>query len=78
MPLPDSVMRAIMGEQSAEEKRAALAQSHENWKAERYKEPPVQGTTRGDFANLGMLQVRCRLRALPVGRPAVGFALRYS
>jgi hypothetical protein len=53
--LPDHIRRAIYGEVSVEEKREALSSSHAAWKAERNKEPPVPGTTKGDFADLGLI-----------------------
>jgi len=53
--LPEHIRRAIYGEVGPEEKREALASSHAAWKAERNKEPPVPGTTKGDFTNLGMI-----------------------
>lgn len=53
--LPEHIRRAIYGEVSVDEKRDALASSHAAWKAERNKEPPVPGTTKGKFVDLGMI-----------------------
>jgi hypothetical protein len=53
--LPEHVRRAIYGEVSMDEKRDALASSHAAWKAERNKEPPMPGTTKGEFVDLGMI-----------------------
>ena len=67
--LPDYIRKAIYGEQSFEEKKAALADAQQGWRKMRFRQLSVEGTTRGEFITAGIISADDGVVNLPFGSP---------
>jgi hypothetical protein len=70
--LPDYIRRAIYGEQSAKEKVTSLQEAQSGWRKKRFRQLPVEGTTRGEFITAGIIDgvsEAQRIVNLPFGSP---------
>ena len=70
--LPEWLRRQIYGEQTAEEKVAKLHDAQSGWRKKRFTQLPVEGTTRGEFIDAGIIDGQSeaqRIVNLPFGSP---------
>ena len=70
--LPEWLRKQIYGEQTAEEKAAMLKDAQSGWRKKRFTQLPVEGTTRGEFIDAGIIDGQSeaqRIVNLPFGSP---------